>query len=169
MQSTQEEADSRIILHCLYAAEHHVNDSANCLVVKSPDTDVFVILLSYASKISASILFETGSGNNHRLVSINKIVDVIGHDVAQALPGLHAFTGCDSTSAFVRKGKKQPLKLLKSRPEFIEAFCALGQLADVVDDMLFTKLEHFVCVLYSPGNTVDVIRFAVPCFSRDTV
>ena len=32
----------------------------------------------------------------------------------------------------------------------------LGQLADVVDDMLFSKLEHFVCVLYSFGNTVDV-------------
>jgi len=32
----------------------------------------------------------------------------------------------------------------------------LGQLADVVDDMLFSKLEYFVCVLYSPGNTVDV-------------
>jgi len=47
----------------MYAAEHHVNDSANCLVVKSPDTDVFVILLSYALKISTSILFETGSGN----------------------------------------------------------------------------------------------------------
>jgi len=156
LRSTQEEADTRIILHCLYAAEHQVNDSTNCLVIKSPDTDVFVILLSYASEIKARILFETGTGSNHRLISVNKIVDVIGHDVAYALPALHAFTGCDSTSAFVRKGKKQPLKLLKSRPEFVEAFSTLGQVADVVDDMLFCKLEHYVCLLYSTGNIVDI-------------
>jgi len=48
------------------------------------------------------------------------------------------------------------LKLLKSRPEFVEAFCTLGLVADVVDDMLFSKLEHYVCLMYSPGNIVDI-------------
>ena len=38
LRSTQEEADTRIILHCQYAAEHHVNDSTNC-------GDVFVICI----------------------------------------------------------------------------------------------------------------------------
>ena len=31
----------------------------------------------------------------------------LGEDVCKALPGMHALTGCDITSAFVGKGKRQ--------------------------------------------------------------
>ena len=31
----------------------------------------------------------------------------LGEDVCKALPRIHALTGCDSTSAFVGKGKRQ--------------------------------------------------------------
>jgi len=48
------------------------------------------------------------------------------------------------------------LNLLKSKAEFVEVFCTLGQVADVVDDKLFSKLEHYVCLLYSSGNIVDI-------------
>ena len=30
-----------------------------------------------------------------------------GEDVCKALPGMYALTGCDNTSAFVGKGKRQ--------------------------------------------------------------
>lgn len=42
----------------------------------------------------------------------------VGEDLCLALPALHAFTWCDTTSAFVRKGKMRPLKLLKKDSEF---------------------------------------------------
>ena len=92
LHSTQEEADTRIVFHCIYAAEHHMSETTKSIVVKSPDTDVFVILLSHATKIDASIIFETGTGNNHRLISVNKIAKAIGNNLAEALPALHAFT-----------------------------------------------------------------------------
>ena len=38
----------------------------------------------------------------------------LGEDVCKVLPGMHALTGCDSTSAFVRKGKKAGVPLRSS-------------------------------------------------------
>ena len=104
--SSQEEADTRIILHCLHAAQSLCDGQK--IVVRSPDTDVFILLLAYASRITKPVLFDTGSGNNRRLIDISSIASNLGDQIAEALPGLHAFTGCDCTSAFVRKGKTAP-------------------------------------------------------------
>ena len=44
---------------------------------------------------------------------------------------LHAFSGCDMTRAFVKKGKIKPYNTLCKHQEFIPAFGALGN-TDVV-------------------------------------
>jgi len=72
------------------------------VVVRSHNTDVFVLLLHFSSNIGLQILFDTGVGNKRRILSVNNIVvPAISSDVCRALSGFHAFTGCDSTSAFV--------------------------------------------------------------------
>ena len=43
-----------------------------------------------------------------------------------ALPGLHAFTGCDTSSAFLHNGKQWPLTIMKRTVDFIRAFTDLG-------------------------------------------
>jgi len=106
LASSQEEADTRIILHCVCAASSLTPDGV--VVVKSSDTDVFVLLLAHHTNISVSVVLVTGTGNNKRMLSIDAIHDSIGSEVAAALPGFHAFTGCDTTSCFVRKGKRKP-------------------------------------------------------------
>ena len=45
--SSQEEADTRMILHSLVSKQPHVNI---IIVVRSPDTDVFLLLMSYLLK-----------------------------------------------------------------------------------------------------------------------
>ena len=78
-----------------------------------------------------------------------------------ALPALHSFSGCDSTSAFVRKGKQLPLKTLKQHPEFLEAFSALGHSTDI-PSYIFDSLEHFVCLLYNkrtPTTNINTLRY----------
>lgn len=50
LNSNQEETDTRIILHVLAEVEH-----GNSIVVKSVDTDVFVLLLHYYSTFIYSI------------------------------------------------------------------------------------------------------------------
>ena len=43
--------------------------------------------------------------NTRRFISINDLVDKIDNNVLIALPGLHAFTGCNYTSSFLSKEK----------------------------------------------------------------
>ena len=67
IDSTQEESDSRIVLYCQYATKQ----GYKYVTVKSPDTDVFFILVYYEMRIeNIGILFETGRGNKSRLLDI---------------------------------------------------------------------------------------------------
>ena len=144
--STQEEADTRIILHCLFAAQTMTDQDK--IIVHSPDTDVFILLLSYATDVGKPVVFETGSGSSRRLIDISYVASVLGEQCVKALPGFHAFTGCDSTSAFVRKGKKGPYKLMSASATFMDMFHKLGSDADRVDSDVYQTLEHFVCAMY---------------------
>ena len=46
-----------------------------------------------------------------RYVSINnQTSQAVGMNVCEALPAVHAFTGCEYTASFSRKGKIRPLK-----------------------------------------------------------
>ena len=48
IQSNQEETDSRVILYCFYAR----NCGYKYVIVRSPDSDIFFILLSYIHDLS---------------------------------------------------------------------------------------------------------------------
>ena len=52
--SLQEEADTRIILHCLDASRQ---PSCETIVVRSPDTDVFLLVLSFSETIGKTLVF----------------------------------------------------------------------------------------------------------------
>ena len=160
LYSTHEEADTKIILHCLHIARHTEDNTT--IIIRSPDTDVFILLLHFTQSLGHVILFDTGTGNKRRLINVKKVAEAEGNDVCNILPALHAFTGCDTTSAFVRKGKTAPLKLLKSQPDFLDAFLSLGRSSDVPHH-IYEKLEHFVCLLYNRRSTtkdVNVLRHA---------
>ena len=48
-------------------------------------------------------------------------------DACRALIGMHAFTGCDTVSAFAGKGKAKALKSLLSNKMDQDTFFKLGQ------------------------------------------
>ena len=112
MNSSQEESDTQILLHCKFAE----SAGDTILVVRTVDTDVFLLLLHFISELSTcqQILFETGSGDKRRIIDLKYLVAKISHPVLPSLFGLPAFTGCDSTSAFTRLGKIKPLKMIES-------------------------------------------------------
>ena len=61
------------------------------------------------------IIMDCGSGNTRRYIDISSIateLEAKQPGFAAAQPGLHAFTGCDFTSAFYRKGKVKPFEIL---------------------------------------------------------
>ena len=150
--SEQEEADTRIVLHCQYAGLEAGSDVS--IVVRSPDTDVLVILTFYSSTIRQKVLFDTGTGNNRRIIDISSISVALGPAVSCALPSLHAFTGCDFTSAFVRRGKIKPLHTMEQSPIFTSLFAHLGN-STTVDDDAISQLESFVCAMYNKAAYKD--------------
>ena len=69
MRSDQEETDSRVVLYCIYAAEQGYQYAR----VRSPDSDIFWILLYHAREIDITILFDTGHGNKKCLINITNL------------------------------------------------------------------------------------------------
>ena len=149
--SNQEETDTRVVLYSIYAVDNGFQE----VCVRSPDSDIFFILLHFASTIRATLLFDTGAGNNRRILDITKIADDFTERRCTALLALHAFTRCDTTSAFKGIGKVKPIKIVEKNSKFEDVFCKLGQRWNVTDDV-FKGLEEFTCSMYGSKRMKDV-------------
>ncbi|GFO00746.1 hypothetical protein PoB_002725100 [Plakobranchus ocellatus] len=77
-----------------------------------------------------------------------------------AIIGLHAFTGCDSTSCFAGKGKLKALKMLEGDQDHQDTFSRIGTL-ETISGQDMQVIETFVCQLYGkPSHTsVDKVRY----------
>ena len=71
-----------------YAVENH---HSSAILVRTPDSDTSSILLYYAAEVNATIIFDTGHDNQRRLLE----------EYCEALLSLHAFSHCDTMSAFL--------------------------------------------------------------------
>ena len=107
LQSSQEETDTRVVLYCNYAADNDYD----YVKVRSPDSDIFFILLYYAADLGIRILFDTDTGNIRRLLDITKLAKEFTPVYCAGLLAMHAFTRCDTTSAFKGIGKVKPIQL----------------------------------------------------------
>ena len=94
-----------------------------------------------------ALVDQSGSGDHRRIIDIGKIRADIGDDVSKALLGLHSFTGSDTTSAFIRKGKIRPFKIMQGNVQYINAFKKLGETEEVPGDVC-EVLEEFTCSVY---------------------
>ena len=99
--------------------------------------------------------FDTGVGNKRCLIDTQSLAQKVGKDMCMALPAIHAFTGCDTTSAFMCKGKLMALKIIEKHQDFLHVFLLLGRSSDISQDM-YDKLEHFPCLLYRCSATSNI-------------
>lgn len=118
LTSNQEETDTRIVLYLKYAAKLGYKSA----VVRTPDTDIFVILLFYANTTGLTIFLDIGTGKHRQIVNISQMAESMGADNCKMVLGLYVFTGEDVTSSFKGKGKIGPLKKLQHHPIYHEAF-----------------------------------------------
>ena len=132
------------------------------LLFRSPDTDVAVIGCSLAAQIPAQVLLHTGTKERRRYISLSSVAARLGNGVCQALPGLHAFTGCDSTSAFSGRGKKAAFKMLLAGK--VDAMQLLGQDFEVSDELV-VLCEQFVACLYNKPDVDEIneLRYQLFC------
>ena len=99
------------------------------------------------------------------MLNVKHVIEVKGSGLCLALPALHCFTGCDTISAFVRKGKRTPLKALEKFPDFVEVFCGLGKNL-TCSDTLLDDLEWFVCCMYGKAQYTSVNKLRYALFSQ---
>ena len=175
LYSNHEEADTRILLHVADASQSY----SKC-VVASPDTDVFVIMLSVNQYIDAELYFLTGTQSKKRMISISSVAEYIDTDLnpksihrhllLRSLIGIHSFTGCDTVSSFAGKGKVKPFNLMVRYIEYIEAFANLGS-TEVISNDYLQIFEEFVCQLYGTQNATSIndLRYQMYCQSNGKI
>ena len=116
--SNQEETDTRTALYLKYAAKL----GYKLAVIRTPDTDIFFILLHHAQSIALTVFLDIGTGKHLQLVNVSKAAESLEVNYCNILLGFYAFTGEDATSAFKGKGNIGQLKKLQTIPKYHAAF-----------------------------------------------
>ena len=136
------------------------------------DTDVAVVLCQQVINLppDVEVWIVMGKGSNVTQLCINDVVESLGPGIARALPFFHAFTGCDTVSAFFGKGKVIAWNTwTKLGDKLTEAMGSLtsNDLCPITsDDPAFKILQNFTCKLYDRTTDledVNILREAMFC------
>lgn len=68
-----EEADTRMLLHANHASQSH-----GSVLIKSPDTGVFIIMLSFCRILQCNLFFEIGVKEKTRVIDVKCVQQQIG-------------------------------------------------------------------------------------------
>lgn len=158
------EADTRVVWHIKHISETNTDAQSN-VVVRCDDTDILVTLLVHVANMPVHIWMDVGkSGNNtRRYIDVTLLASHLGSDMTRALPGFHAFTGCDYTAAFFRKGKVRPLSIME-KGDFVTSFGMLGE-SETLPPTVIVQLESFTCTVYGNSrlNSTNEARYSLFC------
>ena len=120
--TVKHEADTRIFIHLIDMVTHGITKIA----IWTVDTDVLVFAFARFNKLDAIGLREQwllfGTDKNYRNIPVHRIASEIGTEMCSAFPGFHAYSGCDTVSAFVGRGKKtacQTWQLRRHSPVYL--------------------------------------------------
>lgn len=153
LESDQEEADTKLILHAADATAQGATE----INVFSPDTDVFILLLRRYPELCRDVNFITGTGQRHRVIKLQPIAEGLGRRKIGALPALHAISGCDVTGSFANKAKPTWWKIFKEADEnTISSLANLGT-REQPSMMTMQAIEKLVCQLYIQGTTIGSV------------
>ena len=106
----------------------------------------------------------TKGQGNRCYVNISAIASKIGTKVCEALKGFHAYTGCDYTSSFIRKGKKRPLKIAEDSQVYLGALSALAM--GEVDKPTYKNLEEYTAKIYGAKKEIPLNKHRFLCFEK---
>ncbi|KAK3096470.1 hypothetical protein FSP39_000527 [Pinctada imbricata] len=146
--STQEEADTRIILHLINIdSSFKRSGTRGRVIVQSSDTDVLVLCCHFLQKLTNTDELWIQKGHcvrdGKKFVPVHDIYKALPSHVPKVLPVLHALSGCDTVSSMYGIGKKSVFKLM-----CLDVEICLG-LEDVEDGMIFLNAcRRFVARLY---------------------
>ena len=142
---SHDEVDSRMFFHLSKCS------TPSNIVIQMVDTDVFIIALGSLHLLAEGkkVWIETGlvTKNTLRYININQIHNHFGVGFCTALPAFHAFSSCNYTASFNRKGKIRPMKLLEKNESVQQVFSKLHDW-DAITEEDIQVVEGFVCAMY---------------------
>ena len=151
LQSTQEEEDTRLLLHALHAAR----TGSKAVIVTAEDTDVMLLCFCFPKGYPLPHLSDVCDTEPHAICRHQQTGLAIGrHHLWQP----NSATCCDTESAFASRGKLSALKLTKRSITNQEPFCQVGPLWGV-QPQLFEKAQQFTCRIHMrllASNTTEV-------------
>ena len=149
---SQEEADTLLLLHAL-SIDRHAE-----VVIASPDTDVFLLMIQMYPSLPCNISFLTGKGNLKRNIPVQPVYNKLGHRRASAILGFHALTGSDMSGRFAGRSKEWCFKVFMAcDDDILNALESLGH-RDLSQEE-YDQLERFVCQLYKSKVYTKVNEF----------
>lgn len=109
LNSDQEVAETKMFLCFQHASQQFpVHD----VCISTVDSDVLVLAVYCEGRIHCNLFVEIGSKGKRRITSVSKMATNIGKGISDALPALHAVSGCDARSAFYGLEKKKIYKIV---------------------------------------------------------
>ena len=166
-----EEADTWIIVHISVALKkRHSN-----FVVPTVDTDVVVILIGYFTILNSAESFwlSYGVGKKLYLMAHKHHKPQYGRVKVFGITLFHSFTGCDTISAFFRRGKRLAWEAWNCFPEVSKAYVSIElnpfRRLEILSPN-FSLLQIFIVILYSKSSNIELIdeaRMELFLFFRD--
>ena len=155
LASTQEEADTRMILH----AAHCLNvDGCDRLVVHANDTDVIVLFLYF---LSCSSEFEKCKELWIRTefdcyLPIHELAENLGPSVCKALPFVHSMSGRDTTSYPYFYGKRSWFAASKNID--LPALSEYGEgSSPVITQDVIDEARSLMLMVYGKSANTDIV------------
>ncbi|XP_035828199.1 uncharacterized protein LOC118478523 [Aplysia californica] len=155
--SSHEEADTLLIVYAIFSDQNIATPNTD-IIIRSPDTDVFLLMIAFVQHFTHSLNFDTGWDKKRRCLHIQTLCYKMETHLQDSILGLHAFFGCKESSDFVQRGKVKPLTILHRHPEFAVSFKELGT-SETVSSELFSNLEKFVSHLYGKPAYYSANKF----------
>ena len=121
----KEEADDRMFLHVQNAS---VSGHRKISII-TVDTDVVVIACYCFADLDVDELWiEYGTGKHRKWIPIHELVNALGVEKCRAMLFWYAYTGCDTVSQFLGRGKKTAWKVWSNFPAATDTFTRYSSL-----------------------------------------
>ena len=120
LRADHEEADTRLVLHCL-------ESQSKVVVVHDFDTDVVVLLLTHYTKFCEGLRLFLSMKNN-QFLEVGGLIQEYSPEFRSSLILAHALTGCDAVSYLYGIGKGTVVKVLHAQYHLLQDITTIPNL-----------------------------------------
>jgi hypothetical protein len=121
--------------------------------------------MQHTEELCVYMVTVSGGKDGRRYIPIHDLCSSLSNITCQILPSLHALTGCGTTSAFVRIGKKYAYKILKTSTEELSDLVSLNN-ADRETTIFMQQDMHYLCYTIPREISSRVIMIFTCCGSN---